>query len=136
MTSVLWFQGGACSGNTMSFINAAEPSVVDLIVDFGLEIVYHPTLSMEIGQAAQDIFWSYAILYSQMRIAFSPLRTNEQMVGNSDLSVPQLMSFIVIAISLAAIAYTKLFVKAAPLPAAPEGGAPPASAPVTRRLRS
>ena len=28
MTSVLWFQGGACSGNTMSFINAAEPSVV------------------------------------------------------------------------------------------------------------
>ena len=26
--------GGACSGNTMSFINAAEPSVVDLIVDF------------------------------------------------------------------------------------------------------
>ena len=34
MTSVLWFQGGACSGNTMSFINAAEPSVVDLIVDF------------------------------------------------------------------------------------------------------
>ncbi len=60
MTSVLWFQGGACSGNTMSFINAAEPSVVDLIVDYGLEIVYHPTLSMEIGQTAQDLFWSYA----------------------------------------------------------------------------
>ena len=56
MTSVLWFQGGACSGNTMSFINAAEPSVVDLIVDYGLEIVYHPTLSMEIGQTAQDLF--------------------------------------------------------------------------------
>ena len=60
MTSVLWFQGGACSGNTMSFINAAEPSVVDLIVDYGLEIVYHPTLSMEIGKTAQDLFWSYA----------------------------------------------------------------------------
>jgi NiFe hydrogenase small subunit HydA len=60
VTSVLWFQGGACSGNTMSFINAAEPSVVDLIVDYGLEIVYHPTLSMEIGQTAQDLFWSYA----------------------------------------------------------------------------
>lgn len=60
MTSVLWFQGGACSGNTMSFINAAEPSVVDLIVDFGLEVVYHPTLSGEIGKAAQDIFYSVA----------------------------------------------------------------------------
>ncbi len=60
VTSVLWFQGGACCGNTMSFINAAEPSVVDLIVDYGLEIVYHPTLSMEIGKTAQDLFWSYA----------------------------------------------------------------------------
>jgi hydrogenase small subunit len=40
----------------MSFINAAKPSVVDLIVDFGPEIEYHPTLSMAIGQAAQDIF--------------------------------------------------------------------------------
>ncbi len=60
VTSVLWFQGGACSGNTMSFINAAEPSVVDLIVDYGLEIIYHPTLSMEIGKTAQDLFWSYA----------------------------------------------------------------------------
>ena len=25
MASVLWFQGGACSGNTMSFLNAEEP---------------------------------------------------------------------------------------------------------------
>ena len=60
MTSVLWFQGGACSGNTMSFINAAEPSVVDLIVDFGLEIVYHPTLSTEKGENAQALFRQYA----------------------------------------------------------------------------
>ena len=44
MASVLWFQGGACSGNTMSFLNAEEPTVVDLIVDFGLEIVWHPSL--------------------------------------------------------------------------------------------
>ena len=33
MASVLWFQGGACSGNTMSFLNAEEPNVVDIIVD-------------------------------------------------------------------------------------------------------
>jgi hydrogenase small subunit len=60
MTSVVWFQGGACSGNTMSFINAAEPSVVDLIVDFGLDIVYHPTLSTVKGQQARDMFAQYA----------------------------------------------------------------------------
>ena len=60
MTSVLWFQGGACSGNTMSFLNAAEPTVVDLIVDFGLDVVYHPTLSNLLGQQAQDLFWACA----------------------------------------------------------------------------
>ena len=44
MASVLWFQGGACSGNTMSFLNAEEPNVVDLIVDFGLDLLWHPSL--------------------------------------------------------------------------------------------
>lgn len=56
MTSVLWFQAGACSGNTMSFLNAAEPSVVDLIVDFGLEIIWHPSLGLEMGDEAQQLF--------------------------------------------------------------------------------
>ncbi len=56
MASVLWFQGGACSGNTMSFLNAEEPSVVDLIVDFGLEVLWHPSLGLELGDQAQKIF--------------------------------------------------------------------------------
>lgn len=56
MTSVLWLQGGACSGNTMSFLNAEEPSVVDLIVDFGLEVIWHPSLGLELGEQAQKIF--------------------------------------------------------------------------------
>lgn len=56
MASVLWLQGGACSGNTMSFLNADEPNVVDLIVDFGLEILWHPSLGMELGNQAQKIF--------------------------------------------------------------------------------
>lgn len=56
MSSVLWLQGGACSGNTMSFLNAEEPSVVDLIVDFGLEVLWHPSLGMELGENAQKIF--------------------------------------------------------------------------------
>src|SRR5690349_11432495 len=60
MSSVLWFQGGACSGNTMSFLNAEEPNVVDLIVDFGLEVVWHPSLGLELGENATKIFWDIA----------------------------------------------------------------------------
>ena len=56
MSSVLWFQAGACSGNTMSFLNAEEPNVVDLIVDFGLDLLWHPSLGMELGkQRPEDL---------------------------------------------------------------------------------
>jgi len=50
MANVLWLQGGACSGNTMSFLNAQEPTVVELIVDFGINILWHPTVGLEIGE--------------------------------------------------------------------------------------
>ncbi|ABD10459.1 hydrogenase [Frankia sp. B2] len=56
MSSVLWFQGGACSGNTMSFLNADEPNVVDLITDFGLELLWHPSLGLENGAQARELF--------------------------------------------------------------------------------
>jgi uptake hydrogenase small subunit len=49
MANVLWLQGGACSGNTMSFLNAEEPSVCDLVTDFGIDILWHPSLGMELG---------------------------------------------------------------------------------------
>ncbi|MEL6151850.1 MAG: hydrogenase [Chloroflexota bacterium] len=49
MTSLLWLQGGACSGNTMSFLNAEEPSAVDLVTDFGIDVIWHPSLGMELG---------------------------------------------------------------------------------------
>src|SRR3954471_18990673 len=56
MSSVLWFQAGACSGNTMSFLNAEEPNIVDLIVDFGLDLIWHPSLGLELGENAKQIF--------------------------------------------------------------------------------
>ncbi|MFM8003848.1 MAG: hydrogenase, partial [Dolichospermum sp.] len=49
MTNVLWLQGGACSGNTMSFLNAEEPTACDLIADFGMKILWHPSLGLELG---------------------------------------------------------------------------------------
>jgi len=34
MATLLWLQGGARSGNTMTFRNAWEPSACDLVADF------------------------------------------------------------------------------------------------------
>lgn len=55
MANLLWLQGGACSGNTMSFLNAEAPSVCDLVTDFGINILWHPSLGIELGDAVQVI---------------------------------------------------------------------------------
>lgn len=55
MANVLWLQGGACSGNTMSFLNAEEPTVVELITDFGINILWHPSIGLEIGNQVIDL---------------------------------------------------------------------------------
>ena len=58
MTNVLWLQGGACSGNTMSFLNAEEPTVCDLISDFGINLLWHPSLGLELGENLQGMLWN------------------------------------------------------------------------------
>jgi hydrogenase small subunit len=60
MVSLLWLQGGACSGNTISLLNAEEPSIVDLVTDFGIDIVWHPSLGMELGKNAQRLLYGLA----------------------------------------------------------------------------
>ncbi|MEP0985094.1 hydrogenase [Ekhidna sp.] len=55
MANVLWLQGGACSGNTMSFLNAEEPTVVELVTDFGINILWHPSIGLEIGEQVNDL---------------------------------------------------------------------------------
>ncbi len=55
MANLLWLQGGACSGNTMSFLNAEEPSVCDLVTDFGINILWHPSLGLELGDNLQHL---------------------------------------------------------------------------------
>ena len=54
MANLLWLQGGACSGNTMSFLNAEEPSACDLVTDFGINVLWHPSLGMELGDNLQE----------------------------------------------------------------------------------
>ncbi len=55
MANLLWLQGGACSGNTMSFLNAEEPSACDLVTDFGINVLWHPSLGMELGDNLKKI---------------------------------------------------------------------------------
>ena len=55
MASLLWLQGGACSGNTMSFLNAEEPSACDLVTDFGIDVLWHPSLGMDMGDNVQNM---------------------------------------------------------------------------------
>ena len=58
MANVLWLQGGACSGNTMSFLNAEEPTIPELVVDFGVNILWHPSIGMEIGHQVFEMMES------------------------------------------------------------------------------
>ncbi len=55
VASLLWLQGGACSGNTMSFLNAEEPSACDLVTDFGIDVLWHPSLGLEMGEPVQQM---------------------------------------------------------------------------------
>ncbi|MGB8853065.1 MAG: hypothetical protein WCC69_05810 [Pirellulales bacterium] len=55
MATLLWLQGGACSGNTMSFLNAEEPSACDLVTDFGIDVLWHPSLGLELGDQVKAL---------------------------------------------------------------------------------
>jgi hydrogenase small subunit len=44
----------------MSFLNAEEPSACDLVTDFGIDILWHPSLGLEMGEAVQQLFWECA----------------------------------------------------------------------------
>ncbi|MEQ8553100.1 MAG: hydrogenase [Cyclobacteriaceae bacterium] len=55
MANVLWLQGGACSGNTMSFLDAEEPTVIELVTDFGINILWHPSIGLEIGEQVSEL---------------------------------------------------------------------------------
>ena len=54
-TNLIWLQGGACGGNTMSFLNAEQPSVIELVTDFGIQILYHPSISLEMGLQVTEL---------------------------------------------------------------------------------
>lgn len=42
----------------MSFLNAEQPSVCDLVTDFGISILWHPSLGMELGDNLRNLLLS------------------------------------------------------------------------------
>ena len=50
---IIWLQGQACSGCTISFLNASNPSPVAVLTQM-ISLAYHRTLSAAQGQVASD----------------------------------------------------------------------------------
>jgi hydrogenase small subunit len=50
---VLWLQGLACDGCTISFLNADEPGPLEILTQI-ISLVYHPTLSAAQGEMAME----------------------------------------------------------------------------------
>jgi uptake hydrogenase small subunit len=68
MVNVIWLQAGACSGNTMSLLDAEEPTFVDLVTDFGMNVLYHPSAIPLDGQAVIDLLNSVIDGKTQMDV--------------------------------------------------------------------
>lgn len=60
MTSMLWLQASGCGGCTMSLLCAESPSATELLADAGIQLLWHPALSLETGDEARAILESVA----------------------------------------------------------------------------
>lgn len=49
MTTLLWLQASGCGGCTMSLLCAENPGVPELLADAGIQLLWHPALSVETG---------------------------------------------------------------------------------------
>ncbi len=45
MVSLFWIQSGGCGGDTMSFLNAQSPDLIELFDSLGISLLWHPSLS-------------------------------------------------------------------------------------------
>lgn len=47
MPTLLWIQTGACSGETLSILNAESPNLLEALQAYDVEVLWHPSLSLE-----------------------------------------------------------------------------------------
>ncbi len=53
--NVLWLQSGGCGGCSMSLLCADTPDFADMLRVSGMELLWHPSLSLETGSQVLDI---------------------------------------------------------------------------------
>jgi hydrogenase small subunit len=53
--TILWLQGGACGGNTLSFLNAENPDVLSFLEMNNAKLLWHPSLSIESGDKVKEL---------------------------------------------------------------------------------
>jgi NiFe hydrogenase small subunit HydA len=52
---LLWIQCGGCGGDTWSFFNAESPNVMELFNSFSIELLWHPSISINSQTNLKDI---------------------------------------------------------------------------------
>lgn len=55
LKTILWLQSGGCGGCTMSMMCAEAPGLFPVLKSFGLEFLWHPSLSEESGDDVQTV---------------------------------------------------------------------------------
>jgi hydrogenase small subunit len=60
MPSLIWLQGATDNGCTISFLNADEPDVPQILSMFDIEVVFHPTINPLSGPRALEAMAPYA----------------------------------------------------------------------------
>lgn len=58
MTSLFWMQCGGCGGDTMSFLNADSPDLIELFDTLGIRLLWHPSLSTESPSVQNELIES------------------------------------------------------------------------------
>lgn len=59
MADLIWFQTATCAGDSISFLNADQPDVFQIISKLGVNIVFHPTLDPKTGSEAMAVLDPY-----------------------------------------------------------------------------
>lgn len=53
--NIFWMQSGGCSGDSMSFLCAADPDIAELFAAIGARLLWHPSLSTESPAEARAV---------------------------------------------------------------------------------
>lgn len=59
MPSLIWFQCGACGGDSMSLLNAGPPLLDDFLRHRNIELLYHPSLSVRSPKQLRSLIEEY-----------------------------------------------------------------------------